>query len=473
MTIDTDFSVSTGGDIRHTGGSTTIYSVLALHAWLQDLADNAAVSSDDNVSILSVNPSKLDGPRNAAIASRLNLLSTFNIDATAAQYINFGSIKQATGATLYSGLKTIGTIVAGSSMYVVQNGTKLTKFWPNGHVQVMVLAMTGSALVGDGTASVYSRVYGQTYDYFNVDLSAGGENIAAISTAADSNITLSTGAAAALVSSVTIATGDNSHDLGNGNGSKLYKGSITLSGGITVAQAYQVLQYLTREGSTTSINGVNGEQYLTLNSGYVPNKAAPFGTFAGGKFFVAQGWFLAGVLTADSQAYQLTAHDGTLQAPPNIATVSVGNLVVGDGVLVARDDGSGGILTSEFTLNGTHASGIGTITVNETVSADHPAAGVIRVEGQRYAYASWAAKVFTLTGTTAEAHASGAAAFVPLIDKTAASTTESVSFTYASGYTARIRVRNGSGGSPIVPFETTLSVASTGGSANAVRSSDV
>lgn len=472
MTIDTDFSVSSSGDIRHVSG-TTIYSALALHAWLQDLADNAASSSDDNVSILSVNPSKLDGPRNAAIASRLNLLSTFNIDATAAQFINFGSIKQAAGATLYAGLKTIGTIVAGSSMYVVQNGAKLTKFWPNGHVQIMVLAMTASTLVGDGTASVYSRVYGQSYDYFNVDLSAGGENIAAISTAADSNITLSATTVAALVASVTIAVGDNNHDLGNGNGSKLYKGSITLSGGITVAQAYQVLQYLTREGSTTSINGVNGEQYLALNAAYTPNKAAPFGTFAGGKFFAAQGWFLAGVLGADSQAYQLTAHDGTTQAPPVVATLSVGNLVAGDGVLVARDDGSGGILTNEFTLNGAHASGSGTITVNETVSADHPPAGIIRVEGQRYAYASWAGKVFTLSGATAEAHASGAPAFVPLIDKTAASATESVSFTYASGYTARIRVRNGSGGSPIVPFETTLSVSTNGGSANAVRSSDV
>lgn len=473
MTIDIDFSVSTGGDIRHTGASTTIYSALALHAWLQDLADNAATSSDDNVSILSVNPSKLDGPRNAAIASRLNLLSTFNIDATAAQYINFGSIKQAAGATLYSGLKTIGTIVAASSMYVVQNGTKLTKFWPNGHVQIMVLAMTASALVGDGTASVFSRVYGQTYDYFNVDLSAGGENIAAISTATDPAILITATAASALASNVTIAVGDSSHDLGNGNGSKLYKGTITLDGTISVAQAYQYLQWLTREGSATTINGVAGEQYQALNGAYIPIKSAPFGTFAGGKFFVAQGWFLTGVQVADALAYQLIAHDGTTQAPPSVATVTIGNLVAGDGVLVARDNGSGGILTSEFTLNGAHGSGAGTITVNETVTADHPSVGVIRVEGKRYAYTSWAGHVFTLSGTTAEAHASGAAAFVPLIDKTAAGATESVSFTYASGYTARIRVRNGSGGSPIVPFETTLAVGSSGGSVNAVRTSDV
>jgi hypothetical protein len=437
------------------------------------MADNASTSSDDLVSILSVNPSKLDGPRNAAIASRLNLLSTFNIDATAAQFINFGSIKQASGATLYSGLKTIGSIVAGSSIYVVQNGTKLTKFWPNGHVQVMVLTVNAGSTIGDGTVTAFSRVFGQTYDYFNVDLTAGGENIAAIGTSVDANITLTKTAALALSSHVTITVADSNHDIGDGAGSKLYKGTIALDGSISVAQLYQYLQAITCEGQTGAINGVPGEQYQYLNAAYAPNKAAPFGNFAGGKLFLAQGWWLSGVQPADSQNYQLTSHDGTTHSAPVVTTITVGNLVSGDGVLVARDDGSGGILTNEFTLNGAHASGVGTITVNETITADHPASGVIRVEGARYAYASWSGHTFTLSGTTAEAHASGAHAFVPFIDKTTTSTSESASFTYASEFTARIRVRQGSGGTPIVPFETTLDVLAAGGSVNTVRTADV
>lgn len=471
MAISDDFSVDSSGNVRHVSG-TTVWSVLALHAFLQDLADNAAATGDDQVSILSLNPSKMDGPRNAAAASRLNLINGFNIDANAAQFINFGSIKQANGATLYSGLKTLGTIVAASSMYVVQNGTKLTKFWPNGHVQIMVLAMTAGALIGDGTVSVFSRVYGQTYAYFNTDVSTGGENPAAISTALDANITLSAGAVAALASHVTISVGNSNHDLGNGNGSKTYAGTIALDGGITVAQLYQYLQYITREGSTTPINGVNGEQYLALPT-FQPNAAAPFGSFAGGKFFAAQGWFLSGVQAGDSQAYQLTASDGTTQAPPVMATVSVGNLVSGDRVLVARDDGGGGVLSNEFTLNGAHALGVSAIVVNETITADHPQTGVLRVEGIRYAYTAWAGHTFTLAGPTTEAHANGAAAFVPLIDLQTTNTTESFSFTFVSGFTARIKVRNGSGGSPIVPFETTLAVSNSGGSTNAVRTADV
>jgi hypothetical protein len=36
-----------------------------------------------------------------------------------------------------------------------------------------------------------------------------------------------------------------------------------------------------------------------------------------------------------------------------------------------------------------------------------------------------------------------------------------------------VDVRNGSGGSPIIPFNTLLSVTSAGGSVNASRNSDV
>jgi hypothetical protein len=472
MAIQDDFSVTLAGDIRHTSG-TTIWTVLALHAWLQDMADNAAVSSDDNVSILSVNPSKLDGPRNAAIASRLNLLSTYNIDATAAQFINFGSVKQANGATLYSGLKTLGSIVAGSSIYVVQNGAKLTKFWPNGQVQIMVLAMTGSALIGDGTVNVFSRVWGQTYSFANTDISAGGENPAPVQTALDPNITLTSAAALALSTHVTLAVGASSHDLGNGNGAKAYAGTITLDGTISVAQAYQYLQAITQEGQTGLINGVAGEQYLTLNATYAQSPSAPFGTFAGGKFFVAQGWFLAGVAAADSQNYQLIASDGTTQAPPVTSSITVGNLISGDRVLVGRDNGSGGILTNEFTLNGAHASGVSAITVNETITTDHPQTGILRVESLPYAFSSWAGHVFTLSSPTTEAHASGANAFMPYIDKVTAATSEVVSFTYSADFTARAKVRQGSGSTPIVPFESTLAVSKGAASLNAVRTADV
>lgn len=478
MPIASDFSISTTGDIRHVSG-TTVYSVLDLHAWLQDLADDAAASGNDLLDILAPNPSKLDGPRDAAVASRLNLLTSgsvaFNIDDDAAQYINFGSIKQDGANVQYSGLKTIGGIVAASPVYVVQNGSKLTKFWSDGHVQILVKVKTGGSLIASGDVTAFSRKWGQTYSHFDVNLSAGGETSAALATAVDSNITLTEGQAALLSSKVTVTFGDTNQDLGNGNGSKLYKGTIALSGGCTLAEAYQYLQYLTRETSAATLNSIPGWRYRVLNSAYTEIPSAPFGTFAGGTFFVARGWWLTGVLSAEATRYQLIAHDGTTQTPPTLVSISVGNLLSGDRVLVARDNGSGSILKDEYTPIAA-SSGATALTVVESIKTDTPSAGVIRIKGKRYTYTSFTAGTKTFNGLSpalVENIVTADDVFVPYIDIATTSTSESVLFTYNTNFNCRVDVRQGSGATPIIPFTTTISVTNAGASVNASRNLDV
>jgi hypothetical protein len=480
MAIQDDFQISATGDIRRqAGASGTVYTVLALHAWLQDLADDASATGNDLVDILAPNPSRLDGPRDVAVASRLNLLTSgsivFNLDDTAAQFINFGSIKQDNANVQYSGLKTIGGIVAASPVYVVQNGNKLTKFWSNGHIQILVKVKTGGALIDSGNVTAFSRKWGQTYSHFDVNLAAGGETSAALSTAADSAITLSEANAALLSSKVTVTFGDTTQDLGNGNGSKLYKGTIALTGSCTLQEAYQYLQYLTRENSAATLNGAPGWRYRVLNSAYTEIPAAPFGTFAGGTFFVAQGWWLTGVLPAEATKYQLIAHDGTTQTPPTLVGITVGNLVSGDRVLVARENGSGGILKDEYTPVAASA-GATSLTVVESIKTDTPISGIIRIKGLRYTYSSFNAGTKTFSGLSPSLASNIVTAddvFVPFIDKATTTTSESISFIYASNFTARVDVRNGSGGSPIIPFNTLISVTSGGASVNASRNSDV
>ena len=465
MPIGSDFSISTTGDIRHVSG-TTVYSVLDLHAWLQDLADDAAAAGNDLLDILAPNPSKLDGPRDAAVASRLNLLTSgavvFNIDDDAAQYINFGSIKQDGANVQYSGLKTIGGIVAASPIYVVQNGNKLTKFWADGHVQILVKVKTAGSLIDSGNVTAFSRKWGQTYSHFDVNLAAGGETSAALATATDTNILLTEVQAAALSTKVTVTFGDTNQDLGNGNGSKLYKGTIALSNNCTLSEAYQYLQYLTRESSSATLNSIPGWRYRVLNSAYTEIAAAPFGTFAGGTFFVAQGWWLTGVLSSEATKYQLIAHDGTIQVPPTVVGITVGNLVSGDRVLVARDNAA--------------SSGATALTVVESIKTDTPTSGVIRIKGQRYTYSSYNAGTKTFSGLSPSLISNIVTAddvFVPYIDKATTSTSETVTFVYSSNFNARVDVRNGSGVSPIIPFTTTISITNAGASVNASRNSDV
>lgn len=477
-----DFSVASNGDLRSIAGS-AVYTALELHAWLQDLADNPAPAGDDQVSILAANPSELAGKRNVLRPMAVTLLNGINVDDATSRRFKFGSIEQQAGAVLYTGLKTIGTVPGDASIYIVQNNAKINggaKWWPAGPIQTMVKAKAAGTLIAGNTvagvtqaagyATVFAREFGRTYSHFDVDLGPGSEQQAALSISADSSITLSAAQAQAKFADITITVGTTNQTLGGVT--KEYRGTITLANGITVAEAYQALQWATSESSTAMINGEPGWRYRKLLSSYPENQAAPFGSFAGGKFFVAQGWWLAGVLPADSKNYQLISHDGTTVTPPTTIGVTVGNLVVGDYVIAAKDDGAGSF---EFTHSATGSASATTVTLSPAPDASQPATGTIRINGNKHSYTGKSGS--TLTGLSPAIPAGGyssAPAFFTYIDKVAASASESSApFNYVSTFNMRARVRNGNDVSAIVPFESVFSVTEAGGSVNSVRTADV
>lgn len=493
MPISSDFSIDSSGNIRQAAafvpGTDTRYTTLELHAWLQDLADNPTTSGDDLVSILGSNPSELAGRRNASRPMALTLLPTLNINAATSQWFKFGSIEQNAGDDLFTGLKVIGSLVSSSPIYILQSNTKITKYWADADVntsfQILVQAKTGGTLIDSGNVTVYSRKYGQTYSHFDASLSAGSEQPAALSTAIDPNVDAATitptiaagyfadaiGGTGGTSPKITLTYGDTTQDLGGGQGSLLHKATITLDGTLTLSQVYQALMWACSESSTITFNSVPGWRYRVLpGQTYSENIAAPFGSYAGGKWFVAQGWWLTGVQTGDSKNYQLISHDGTVETPPTSITIEVGGVVSGDYVLVARDNGSGGILTSEYTVSA--SAGATTLSVTG-LAVDTPASGFVRIAGDRYTYTSWTGT--TLSGLSPSIKTGGyssAAAFIPMIDAVASGVTiTSAAIQYSAPFTCRYRVRNG-GGSPIVPFESTLSVTSTGGTGTAVRNAD-
>lgn len=480
MPIASDFSIDSSGNIRQATafvpGTHTRYSTLELHAWLQDLADNASASGDDLVSILGSNPSELAGKRNAARPMALTLLPSMNVNDATSQWFKFGSIEQGSGDALYTGLKVLGTNVANTPIYITQSNAKLTKYWADADIsnfQILVKAKTGGALIDSGNVSVFSRKYGQTYSHFDANLAAGGEQVAAISTALDGNIALSAGAAETAFGTISLAYGDTNQDLGNGNGSKLYKGTITLDGSTSLATAYQALMWACSESSTATINSAPGWRYRKLNAAYAENAAAPFGNFAGGKFFLAQGWFITGVMAGDSKNYQLIAHDGTTQSPPTSVQVQVAGVVSGDYVIAARDNGSGGFAT-DTTLASTATAAATSVTLTAAPGDTPTGAGYIRINGNPHTYTGRAGNVVSglSPAVPGGGYASGLPVFIPFIDAVASGTTiSSGAFQYSAPVTVRYRVRNG-GGSPIVPFESTLSLTETGGSGQAVRNAD-
>jgi len=494
MTITaTDFSIDSSGNIRSVAG-TTVYTTLELHQWLQDLADNPAPTADDNISILGANPSELAGKRNAARPSALTLLNGVNVDDATSQRYSFGSIEQGAGAVLYTGVNTIGAGLTGRSHFVVQNGAKYnsgTKWWAAGPIRALFKVKTGGALIGSGTAmdsaqagyiTVFSREWGFTYSHFDVDCSAGSEQVAALSVAADGNVlraignyTFGTNTVTATTPSttVTLTIGDTTQSLGGV--SKLYKGTISWTGAARTSEVWQALQALCSETSTGTINGAPGWRYRRLNSAYADVLKAPFGELSGGKWFVAQGWWIdaASLNSLDLQAYTLTSHDGTIVTPPNVISTSVGSIVAGDNVLVGKDNGSGGFVTATG-ITATGTAGATTVTLSSAPATDVPTgAGYIRINGNPHTYTSiTGTAVAGLSPAVPTGGYTAQACWFPYIDKAATGTAiSSGTFNYAADFTARVRVRNG-GASPIQPFETTFTVTSAGGSVNAIRNSD-
>jgi hypothetical protein len=394
------------GAIRYASGA-SVDTILDLHAYLQDLADNATGLDNDN-------PSKLAGKRDATKPSVLTLpndgrdATAFNIDDTCSQYLKFGSIEQSGAATLYSGLKTIGAIVASSPIYVVQNAAKLSTWWANGHIQILVKVKASSTLIDSGNVTAYSRKYGQTYSHFDANLAAGSETAAAITTQLDGSIVASVGAAATLYGGMSTSVGTVSHDLGNGNGAKNYDAELNCNGK-TAQEIYDAVMWLCSSVSTASVSTTEGWRFRSLNGSYAENPQRPIVTLTSGTLYFERGWYPTNMDAGVS--YSLIAADGTIQAPPVTTGWTQRELVSGDGVLVARATG-GAINKSVFTVAAGGATAGGTsVVVKEAIPADTRAVGTIRVSGDRYRYASFATSTFTLatasTGTVTTADATG------------------------------------------------------------------
>jgi len=189
--------------------------------------------------------------------------------------------------------------------------------------------------------------------------------------------------------------------------------------GRTLADVYEYLKFVTQSNSTyqmytvvsSVITPLDGEEYIQAYTGYTPTKQSPFGTFAGGKFFGAQGVWIEGM--ASDQSYQFIDSNGNVRTPYTSITISVTNVVSGDRVAVFRTTG-GSIDKSIYTSHATsNTDGNTSFVIQESIDTDVPSSGTLRVvdtstsEEQRYRYSSWSGSTFTLKTGAAGSATSG------------------------------------------------------------------
>ena len=213
-----------------------------------------------------------------------------------------------------------------------------------------------------------------------------------------------------------------------------------------------------------------------------PTKQSPFGTYAGGKFFGAQGVWLTNVPDYDANNFELIDSTNTPQLPPQTIIVTVAGVVVGDQVGVFRTTGDNDIIDkSMYTSHATNnTTGSGTFTVQEAISNDTPSNGYLRavkrdtngkvLDEDRYQYQSWFGNTFTFTGgvTLLRDFDAQDTVYVPFIDDAATSISISAEITYTANRYVLTRVRK----KGILPFTVTGQVTSAGLTVTAIRTAD-
>ncbi len=245
------------------------YSVLVLHRWLQDLADEGSISGDDEVAITVPNPSE------RKTDNVILLLNGFNIDDDVAEHLFNGSIEQDNGDTLYAGLRVIGSVVDGTQLQIVQNNTLLTPFWgsaPNalnaGYpssdtvMNILIKVKSAGSWIDGGRIRVQAREWGAEYAYAYSTLGTGLTPVA-ISNANDLNNDSSESTAANYWSALTVTEGYTQQDLDNDGTDEPYYVKVDY-GSNDAKKAYEGLKYSQRRGSSETLFGLDGEIYLGI-----------------------------------------------------------------------------------------------------------------------------------------------------------------------------------------------------------------
>jgi hypothetical protein len=283
MAIGDDFRVDVTGDIRHVSGATN-YTVLELHRWLQNLADDALSTGNDLLDITS------DTPSDRSTDNIITLNSPYNIDDTAAQYLYDGSISQSgvtEGDVQYGGLVVVGSVFGSTVLQVVQNNVLYDgdePFWDTGInvdaannilSRMLIKTRSGGVDIDGKRVRIYAREWGETYAEFSVTMGLGNST-AAIFTNEDLNNATASGTVGTW-NSITNIEGYQGIDLNNGNGTRYYYSQWNRDV-YTINQLYERCKYITARGTASTIHGVDGELFrgITHQWNYDNEAAGPF-----------------------------------------------------------------------------------------------------------------------------------------------------------------------------------------------------
>lgn len=360
---------------------------------------------------------------------------------------DYGDLSTAstTGETIFSNIYTLGTIVSGTTMDVYQNDAQITPWWSSGHIDILIKVKEASVETDSGNITVLARKYGTLYDHYVIDASTGRNPVPLAAFDDGNNDTSEGGFGVEPYTNMTITFGTVQADVDGTGGNEPY--DVSIDGGTgTILQIYEYLKYVARTGSSTTLNGANGEYYQSVGdirftyttgsgtitqgntitdttsgaTGYItskidstntlvvtrthgtftagdnissggatgtnisapetisPSKQAPFGTFAGGRFFGARGVYISNMALADANNYQLIDSTGTTRTPPatvstiiTVKDLSTGSVIEGANVLVWATNNDNYFYQASVSITGSGTTATVTHTGHGMITGDY------------------------------------------------------------------------------------------------------
>lgn len=357
MAIGTDFSINSTtkviayGGAAHGATGAGYYTVLELHRWLQDLADDAGSTGDDYMDISRLTPS------DKQFDTIITLVNGYTIDAAASEHLYAGSIIQAGGDTIFDGVQVIAG--SGAHIQVIQNGAVLTNdFWnsvpfgtgikglnpdaANGIACRFMLKVRDSAADIDGRRLLLqTREFGYTYSEFKLNGTTRGINVAALTYATDLNNQTASGTVSGWSDVTNLTAGYNGIDV-NADSTLEYYYSKWDRGSRSINQVYERMKYLTRRGETATLYGLAGQLFRGITH-EVAVTTPRTSTIAEG---AAASWSggTGQVLARDSAG---TATKLWIQLLTGVAPTAAQTITVGGGSVTA----AGGTPSTERTLS--------------------------------------------------------------------------------------------------------------------------
>ena len=276
MAIGSDFEIDASTKViayignAHGASGAGYYTVLELHRWLQDLADDAGATGDDFMDISRATPS------DKQYDTIITLVNGYTIDSDASEHLYSGSITQDGGDEIYDGVQVIAG--AGAHIQAVQNGAVISNdFWnsvpygtglkglnpdaANGIAcRFMLKVRTGGADIDGRRLLLQTREFGYTFSEFKINGTGRGINVAALTYAADLNNATASGTVATYSDVTNLTAGYNGIDV-NADSTDEYYYSEWDRGSRSINQFYERMKYITRRGETTTLYGLAGELF--------------------------------------------------------------------------------------------------------------------------------------------------------------------------------------------------------------------